>query len=588
MDSMYNKNCSKPKIGSGKKPKVSVNQFVSKVLCFSSQYGRENSIGYSMTNLVGPPNLLNRYEDNTQAAVLRTYGPWWLMAPSVSKVIDSQRSNYLGQDFVDLWFDTPLYPSNILFYETYHPGAVVEIYACNIKDISECNSQQNIRWECLYSCFMQATYNEFRKFSPTLKTCSFPTSLLRIVFRHEHLDYYTEIDAVELVGITADSHDGTDLDKLYKEIQHLDISKTAKENCDETSTSIPGAGANGGFDILPAEVIQFIFQHLTIPDLCRVAPVCHLFKKHCYDSILYCQLNIQPYWFKFNDSDLERFSSRCRQLKKLSLAWCGSYGMLTPETFDRFIERCGRNMECLQLSCCSFLNDDNVQTIAETCTQLKELNFQSCTQLNGRSFGCLSSLHSLQRLNLYRTSLTDNQACFLFKNFPDLEHLNLGSVSGIQHFDVVMGSLGHYCKKLKSLDLWRAKTLTKIGLGSLAKGCPQLLELDIGWCLDVSGIDILVEKCKNLKKLFLTSNRTIGDNDLEAIAVNCADLEQLDLLGMRYISPSSLERVLIKCQKMVFVDISFCEQITTTVVNNLKVLYPRVTFKKSFSRTLDE
>ncbi|XP_071950754.1 F-box/LRR-repeat protein 4-like [Antedon mediterranea] len=559
-----------------------VTQFVSNVIHFSSQYGRENSIGYSMTNLVGEPNLLNQYGDYTQAAVLRTYGIWWLTAPSAPKVIDSQRTSYAGQDFVDLWFETPVYPSNIAFYETYHPGAVYEVYACNITD-KDTNEKENIRWECLYSCSEMSAINQFRIFKQNLKSCSFPTALLRVVFRHRHLDYYPEIDAIQLVGITSDSHDGTDIDELYNGLQKLGISKADEKPSDLQSISIEGAGFNGGFDILPAEVIQLIFQHLTVVELCQVASVCHLFKKNCYDSLLYGQLNIQPYWSKFNNSAMDSFSSRCRQLKHLSLAWCGNWGTITPETFDRFIKKCGMNLERLQLNCCTFLSGENLQTIADTCTQLTELDFQACTQLTGVSFGCLSSLHCLQRLNLYRTNLTDNQACFLFKNFPELEHLNLGSVSGIQHFDVVMGSLGHYCKKLKSLDLWRAKTLTNIGLGSLANGCPELLELDIGWCSQVNRIEILVTKCRKLKKLYLTSNRTITDRDLEAIAANCQDLEQLDLLGMRYISPHSLERVLIKCKRLIFVDISFCEQITKAVVSNLESQYQNVTIKKSFS-----
>lgn len=37
------------------------------------------------------------------------------------------------------------------------------------------------------------------------------------------------------------------------------------------------------------------------------------------------------------------------------------------------------------------------------------------------------------------------------------------------------------CRVLKSLDVWRAKTLTDVGLKALGTGCQQLEELDAGW-----------------------------------------------------------------------------------------------------------
>ena len=36
-------------------------------------------------------------------------------------------------------------------------------------------------------------------------------------------------------------------------------------------------------------------------------------------------------------------------------------------------------------------------------------------------------------------------------------------------------------RNLKSLDAWRAKSLSDIGLHALASGCPLLEELDLGW-----------------------------------------------------------------------------------------------------------
>lgn len=56
-----------------------VKQYAAGILDYSSQYGGENprSFSYSVSNVVGEPQIFPKYGDFTQAAVMRTYGPWW-------------------------------------------------------------------------------------------------------------------------------------------------------------------------------------------------------------------------------------------------------------------------------------------------------------------------------------------------------------------------------------------------------------------------------------------------------------------------------------------------------------------------------
>lgn len=44
------------------------------------------------------------------------------------------------------------------------------------------------------------TEQDSRIFSPKIATPPFPSRIIRLEFRHDELDYYTELDAVELVG----------------------------------------------------------------------------------------------------------------------------------------------------------------------------------------------------------------------------------------------------------------------------------------------------------------------------------------------------------------------------------------------------
>merc|ERR1719158_2587882 len=54
-----------------------VEQFVSEVLDFSSQYGSDSSISYTAHNIVGRPSKFPSYGDFSQTFVMRDYGPWW-------------------------------------------------------------------------------------------------------------------------------------------------------------------------------------------------------------------------------------------------------------------------------------------------------------------------------------------------------------------------------------------------------------------------------------------------------------------------------------------------------------------------------
>ena len=44
------------------------------------------------------------------------------------------------------------------------------------------------------------TEQDSRIFSPKLRPVPFPSSVIRLEFIHDEVDYYTELDAVEVIG----------------------------------------------------------------------------------------------------------------------------------------------------------------------------------------------------------------------------------------------------------------------------------------------------------------------------------------------------------------------------------------------------
>ena len=92
----------------------------------------------------------------------------------------------------DIEYHQEVYPIRVSIYETYNPGSVIRIWARN----------SNNQWCQLWSGPPQRVPHKPRIFSPPLQLCSFKTKMLRLEFNHSLLDYYTELDAVLLIGTT--------------------------------------------------------------------------------------------------------------------------------------------------------------------------------------------------------------------------------------------------------------------------------------------------------------------------------------------------------------------------------------------------
>ncbi|KAM9006504.1 F-box/LRR-repeat protein 4 [Sarcophilus harrisii] len=569
-------------------------QYAKEVLDFSSHYGSENSMSYTMWNLAGIPNVYPSSGDFTQAAVFRTYGTWWNQCPSASLPFRRTPQNFQSQDYVELAFEEPVYPTAVHVLETYHPGAVIRILACSANPYSP-NPPPEVRWEILWSEKpTKVNAPQARQFKPCIKQINFPSNLIRLEVNSTLLDYYTELDAVVLHGVKdrpvlslkTSLIDMNDLDEEdYEEKDVCGMDTLSKQF---NSAAIREWTNNGYFDKLPYELIQLILSHLTLPDLCRLAQTCKLLYQHCCDPLQYTHLNLQPYWAKLNDTSLEYLQSRCTLVQWLNLSWTGNWGFISVSGFGRFLKICGSELVRLELACGHFLNETCLEVISETCPNLQELNLSSCDKLPPQAFNHIAKLCGLKRLVLYRTKVEQTALLSILNFCSELQHLSLGSCVMIEDYDVIASMIGAKCKKLRTLDLWRCKNITENGIAELASGCQLLEELDLGWCPTLQSstgcFANLARKLPNLQKLFLTANRSVCDTDIEELANNCSHLRQLDILGTRMVSPASLRKLLESCKNLSLLDVSFCSQIDNRVVLELNASFPNVFIKKSFTQ----
>ncbi|KAH8869513.1 F-box/LRR-repeat protein 2 [Schistosoma japonicum] len=271
-------------------------------------------------------------------------------------------------------------------------------------------------------------------------------------------------------------------------------------------------------------------------------------------------------------------------LRRLDMSWCGNYSQISPTTFGHFLTDTCRYLITLRLSSCKFLNDDCLLYIVNTCPCIQELDLSSCLGITSYGFLTLGRLIHLQWISLYRTHINDNGLAILAELCQHLKHVNLGSCIDVSDMDHVLNTLTRNNPNLLSLNLWRCNSLTAIGISFISEYCLQLNELDIGWCRNIvltqqsNCIVHLVSRVKHLKKLFLTGTNLLNSEELLLISQYLsATLEQLDIHGSTNITSSAIASLLNQCEQLKLLDVSFCPEIHSGSLIQLRYLFPLCT-----------
>ncbi|RNA05756.1 F-box LRR-repeat 4 [Brachionus plicatilis] len=309
-----------------------VRQFVKSVLDFSSQYGREQSGSYTVANVRGCPTNYPKYGDFLESCVLRTYGNWWnemSYLPDIKPNI--AEPFYISKDFIELEFEQKLMIDSVIIYENYNPGAVVALYAFDyIKN----------KWTLIWSIFddLKIKSNsmaferplpkkESRKFRPDLTKRDIFSNLVRIEFEHGKLDYYTELDAIEIVGYPFDLKLSKEIAKNIRHIGDkffsLEISSDHLENASDKikNESVRSEKKQLTITELPNELLQKIIRLLDLRDIFFLRSTCRKFYQLCSERDLFNQLDLKPFWNQVNEALLETFYNLSCEFKALDVSW---------------------------------------------------------------------------------------------------------------------------------------------------------------------------------------------------------------------------------------------------------------------------
>lgn len=402
--------------------------------------------------------------------------------------------------------------------------------------------------------------------------------ILRIEFNHSLIEYYTGIDGVLLTGVKCKLQVEKPLSEqdIIKEMiqkKLATVQKTPSEAIEEflkndLNKFIENVGLGSSKDnernmpstqhrgrrrdeiiseIIPYEVLFKIMSFLDLKSLFQCSQVCKSFRHLVADPLLFAELNLKFYWNLADSSLIQTLTPRCCLLKKLDMSSCGYFESIKPSDFIQFIHANGKALTHLRLNSSQFMNTLCLETISINCFYLKELSIRNYMNVTSeRDFVSLSMLSNLEVLDLSRSGIDSVVLLNILRNNPKLQHLNIAFSSPNVSMDEICVQISVFNRSLKSIDMWKCHHLTTLGIRALSQ-CDRLEEVDFGWCLREEAsitetFKLLIQNCKNLKKLILAAVRGISERDLDNIANFCVNLEQLDLMGIVGVSSE-------KCKK---------------------------------------
>ncbi|KYN18214.1 PREDICTED: F-box/LRR-repeat protein 4-like isoform X2 [Trachymyrmex cornetzi] len=531
-----------------------VQQFVKNVRSFSSQYGGNSSISYAATNIIGPFSQFPNYGDFAQTFAMRTYGPWWDKAPSRSiDYMPQNNTDVVSQDYIDIEYHEAVYPVRVSIYEVYNPGSIIRIWAEEFRG----------RWFLLWNGPPQIVPPKSRIFSPPLQSCDFKTKLLRLEFNHSLLDYYTEIDAVMLIGTSElifprDPAHNHSLTNLLISI-NCDLFETP---CHEDIHNLTPNYKNAYLDIIHLK--KTLIKH------------CVLFKSdvvaNFHDSNLASQLRSLYYCvppLKEGSDSMQRFLSE--ELSKFMKDVKHSLDeSKKPSRYnfsalpDEIIMRILRNLDLKSLCRMSRVNK-HFNNLAQDHLLYTSLNLKPYWHVIKKKalYYLAPRCKYLRRLDLSwcETFFFPEIDNFLVTCGSLLTHLRLNCCLWINNN--AMLKISRICKNLKELGLRNCDSISE-------KGFSYLENLEFLEHLDLYRTHINTQTlCKILRRNIRMRHLRIGGTDkslnVDEVAMElknfCPDLESIDLWKTHTLTSQGID-ALADCKNLREVDFGWCGSTT--------------------------
>ncbi|KAH9624889.1 hypothetical protein KSS87_018373, partial [Heliosperma pusillum] len=267
--------------------------------------------------------------------------------------------------------------------------------------------------------------------------------------------------------------------------------------------------------------------------------------------------------FSVTDVGLAQIAVGCVGLEKLSLKWCLE------------ITDIGVELLCNKCLCLKFLDISSLKITSvslgwiASLQMLESLVMVGCTSVDDDGLNLLANgCPSLKAVDMSRCdNITSAGLCSVARGHPDLLQLNA------RHCMVVSTDLTsdflHPLKELKHLSVFRADgaRVSHSTFRILSTKCrSSLVEIGLSKCIGLQDVDIshLVSRCTNLQVLNLSCCDVVNDATIAAITRSCSKLQCLMLESCSSVTETSLELLGSSCVLLEELDLTDCCGINDT------------------------
>ncbi|WVZ54892.1 hypothetical protein U9M48_005632 [Paspalum notatum var. saurae] len=221
-----------------------------------------------------------------------------------------------------------------------------------------------------------------------------------------------------------------------------------------------------------------------------------------------------------------------------------------------------RGLTRLSLARCKAVTDMGLGCVAVGCAELRDLSLKWCLGVTDLGIRLLAlKCRKLVSLDLSYTMITKESLPVIMK-LPNLQVLTLVGCIGID--DDALGSVENECSKsLQVLDMSHCQNVTDVGVSSIVKSMPNLLELDLSYCCP-QVTPSMARSFKNITKLRtlkLEGCKFVADG-LKTIGTSCVSIRELSLSKCSGVTDMELSFSVSRLKNLLTLDITCCRNIT--------------------------
>lgn len=224
-----------------------------------------------------------------------------------------------------------------------------------------------------------------------------------------------------------------------------------------------------------------------------------------------------------------------------------------------------RQLQHLSLRDCTL--NTSLVTVLRNCPILKELFAAECTGLRELRFGDITC-PQLQTVVLNSCDCDEDCVVALLGLGDNICHVSLSGCSGVDTMETpVVTQVFAKLSRLKKLILCGLDISDEF-LDVVATHCPQLEELNIGECKQVSdtGIHSLAQHCKKLSLLYMDSCIGVTGESLLEMAQQCPALKTFSVTDMGW--GCALDGLAAFCRQCSTLETLFTELIDVALVQS--------------------